>query len=49
MIPDDCSTILVPSGLISTKNAGKSGAAWDSSIINGRSNEAGGTAVDELA
>jgi hypothetical protein len=47
MIPDDCSTILVSSVLISTKNAGKSGAVQDP-FNNGGPEAAGGTAVDEL-
>jgi hypothetical protein len=48
MIPDDCSMILVFSVLISTKNAGKSGAVQDSSNKSGPES-AGGTAVDEFA
>jgi hypothetical protein len=48
MTPDDCSTILVSSVLISTKNAGQSGAAQDPSN-EGEPEAAGGTVVDEFA
>lgn len=46
MTPDDCSTIFVSSVLISTKNAAKSGAVSDLSMI-GMPEAAGGTTFDE--
>jgi hypothetical protein len=48
MIPDDCSIILVSSVLISTKNAGKSGAVQDP-CSKGGPEAAGGTAVNDFS
>jgi hypothetical protein len=48
MVPDDCSTILVVSVLISRKNAERLGATPDPSITSG-ADEIGGTIMGESA